>query len=595
MTDACDGSSAPLLANREGVAAGATRSKRSAWSSLSWWIRAPILGVVTFALLAAAPPTRVRLRAAAEHLGWVPCDGCPLLATGAVPPQENVRFVLHSACKTPEAKARYAEFFTTGEKEAYVVRHNYGSQNFFVKDDGIKMQRVKLSDDEYGYEVTTDQVDFEWGFMLYNKNTTEQVREIGYEGDAMLAHTSCTQMYYPYFNRVMTLGEGSGTTREFVFGSCDTSCPDDYVDNAYHRYVGQQGVKVPTCGAGGSYPLGEGDDARLFTLWSAVLTKGGSNDAKFGRMMAFRDDTYEASKTSARWLVAGTEGADTTMMKVVYLDVNLVGGSLSMCIRSKKYVPFPGSGCAFIDCSPASYDMPRKVAAEGLDYTAGELDVSKPLYTVARLGDTQPKEYSHKFTNEAYLTTHTLHDAESFGTDADVRRIILTSAGTCGGSSFGGNCVGVFSAFPDTSFSATATEQRWIMTSFVGDRETAKMMAVRVYLEDGAAKIATIRSAWKNDNGFHNNAGRSGFEYDPLRSGFDSVDSYNNNDGTQACDRSFADGGYGIGSLKWLLAPEMVPSLTRIDELTEVLPLPPPPPPSPPPPPFPPLIPPIVP
>ena len=534
-----------------------------------------VLAVTSFAFLGGAFASQhMGLRTALARQGWVPCTGCPLLAPAPGGTQSEVTFTLHSACKTPETKSRYADFFRTDEKLAYLVRHNYGSPTFFETDDAIPMERVRLNDKEYGYRVTTDAVNFEWGFMLKNARTGEQVREIGPAGQSLLADTNCTQMYYPYFNRVMTLEQISqgSTQREFVFGTCGIDCPPDYIDTAFAQYLGESKIVVPTCGdvatgAAAPYDAGEADDARSLSMISAVLTRGGSTgrEVKFGRMAAFKDTTYASTKTTARWLVAGTEGTDTTQMKVAYVDVTLneESGRLSMCVSSKKSVPFDGR-CRYIECAPTNYEMAVKAAEEGCEYSDA-LDLSSPLFMTPRDGDAVPYEYFQGFTNDAYLSTYTMHEAGTWGKDVDVRRVILTAAATCGGSSYSGNCVGTYTPFVDTRFTPTADEQRWLLISFVGEVDTVKMVSVRVYNEGGAIKISAMdRAWWRHRNGF-NSGLRSGFEYDPYAEGFDPVAAYASPEGrADGVDRRFSDGGYGIGTLRWLLAVEMSPSLARM-------------------------------
>jgi hypothetical protein len=284
-------------------------------------------------------------------------------------------------------------------------------------------------------------------------------------------------------------------------------------------------------------------------------------------MAAFKDTTYASTKTTARWLVAGTEGTDTTQIKVAYVDVTLneASGRLSMCVSSKKSVPFDGR-CRYIECAPTNYDMAVKAAEEGREYSDA-LDLSSPLFMTPRDGDAVPYEYFQGFTNDAYLSTYTMHEAGTWGKDVDVRRVILTAAATCGGSSYSGNCVGTFTPFVDTRFTPTADEQRWLLISFVGEVDTVKMVSVRVYNEGGAIKISAMdRAWWRHRNGF-NSGTRSGFEYDPYAEGFDPVAAYASPEGrADGVDRRFSDGGYGIGTLRWLLAVEMSPSLARMSD-----------------------------
>ena len=68
-------------------------------------------------------------------------------------------------------------------------------------------------------------------------------------------------MYWPYFNRVMTY-ETDRANVEYNFGSCNHTCPADYVDSAYEivrgggweRRTGTWGLpsrehihRTPTC------------------------------------------------------------------------------------------------------------------------------------------------------------------------------------------------------------------------------------------------------------------------------------------------------------------------------------------------------------
>jgi len=225
---------------------------------------------------------------------------------------------------------------------------------------------------------------------------------------------------------------------------------------------------------------------------------------------------------------------------------------------------FPGGTCSHSWCSPLSYDMSIKAYDEAVDFD-GTLEVSAPLFTLGQAGDSVPKEYFKAFEYGAYLTTYTMHEAGTWGSDMDVRRIIINGGATCGSSSFQGNCAGVYSAFIDTTKTNTATQQYWVMAALVGDNETIKMMQLRVYLENGAVKVQALTRAWKNDNGFQGAQGltRSGFDYDPFRDDIDIPDFFENNDGS-------ASTGYDVGSLKWLLAPEMLPTLESMTEIHSI-------------------------
>ena len=65
-------------------------------------------------------------------------------------------------------------------------------------------------------------------------------------------------MYWPYFNRVMTY-ETDRANVEYNFGSCNHTCPADYVDSAYEIVRGggvgatHGGLGVTIAGAHSSY------------------------------------------------------------------------------------------------------------------------------------------------------------------------------------------------------------------------------------------------------------------------------------------------------------------------------------------------------
>ena len=557
MEDPRASSTTPLL-RREGDA-----RRRGSWRKviIGTCASASVLGVA-----ALTTPAGKHFSSAlrAKFTPWRPCVDCPLLAPQPSGAQGAVTFKLHTYCKTAATKQNHGDFFLTGTKEAYVVRHNFGDGKFFDIDDAIKMDRVKFTGGEWGYQVTTNQVDFEWGFALKNENgnTDDDVlKEIG-GGDSLLAYENCTQRYGSYFNRVMTLETGS--TREFVFGSCDETCPADYIDTAYARYLGDSGEKIPMCSTGNTYDFGAASDARSLSLITAVLTKGGDHDAKFGRQAAFRDKSFQETKQQSRWLVAGTEGIDRSMIKIAYITATLTNGRLLGCQSATKKILFPGGTCSTSGCSPLSYDMSIKAQNEAVDHDA-TLEVSAPLFTLGQAGDSVPKEYFKAFTYGAYLSTYTMHEAGTWGSDMDVRRIIINGGSTCGSSSFSGNCVGTYSAFIDTTKTNTATSQYWVMAALVGDNETIKMMQLRVYIENGAVKVQALKRAWKNDNGFQGTQGltRSGFDYDPFRDDIDIPSFFANNDGS-------ANSGYDVGSLKWLLAPEMLPTLESMTAIHSI-------------------------
>ena len=238
---------------------------------------------------------------------WGPRDGVLLAPT---PPtyEGATTFRLHSQCKTGPVRKDFSDFWLDGQKEAYVVRHNYGSPNFFDHTDAVKMSRVKFTgSEERGYELTTSGasdpstfVNFEWGFAFKDVASGAFVYEIGTE-TSPLGKYNCTQMYGAFYNRVLTK-EVDPAAAEYVFGSCAAECPADYVDSAFDAKT-KRG-DLPGCSEPESswLLLGEGDDARLVTVRSGMLGIDGVGPS--GRALVVRDTQYaDESETQSRYIL----------------------------------------------------------------------------------------------------------------------------------------------------------------------------------------------------------------------------------------------------------------------------------------------------
>ena len=133
--------------------------------------------------------------------------------------QQPVQFQVDTKCISAEVKGKFSDFFAKNITGAYVVKHNFGTYDFFNFEDAIKMtdgisEVVKCMSTVLGlvcpekdgrYMVTTDQVDFEWGFALENEDGAV-LYEIGKAG-APLAEKPCDdiQLHHPYWNRIMTV------------------------------------------------------------------------------------------------------------------------------------------------------------------------------------------------------------------------------------------------------------------------------------------------------------------------------------------------------------------------------------------------------
>ena len=244
-------------------------------------------------------------------------------------PGRSVDFVLHTQCKPTEVKRARPDFWIEGISGAYVVRHNYGTFDFFDPKDAIRMTRGKLGDGEYGYNLTTDQLDWEWGYALKN-NKGDWFYEIGkHSKKTPLAGQKCVQMYYPYFNRILPVEKAP--VGEYVFSSCDSVCPADYVDSAFCT----QPLTGVMFGDGGRTKLGKSEDARLIDVHSSLLFSEDTSIIDPGaRSVSWRDLEFPNTKDKVQWIVAtmdyaaGTSGefgpaGGTSKIKMVRFQVVL--------------------------------------------------------------------------------------------------------------------------------------------------------------------------------------------------------------------------------------------------------------------------------
>jgi hypothetical protein len=482
---------------------------------------------------------------------WKPASG-KLLAPAPSGSSQST-YTLHTACKPRALSMAHDAFFLNGEKEAYLVKHNYGTSEFFREEDALKMTRQKLpSGNEYGYVLSTAAADFEYGFALKNGETDEWLYEIG-GLDSPLAKANCTQKYGSYFNRVRTL-ETNKASIEYVFGDCTSNC-ENYVDEAYVMRISEENLIIPNCGVG-TADLGPGDDARLFTLYSALFVL---NDAAVGRSPTSRDTTYAESKTQARWFVQSLEYSDRNNIRVIAVDVTLQGERIHVCQSNKMHIPLQ-SQCTYIDCSSSIYDIPSMQSTA--QSTSLSYSLTRLQYSIARVGDPRPAPGIIKFSNAKYLTDDVLYAAGTWGHDIDARRLIPISGGPCGQSIANGHCVGMYTVAPDSGFTATANEKRWILGTISGHM---KMVRIRVYVQNGALKVAAIRAAYAN-SGYQSrqaSATMGPLDRDPLRPGLDLNALWNSPVGSFSYAGSYSANGYGVGALKWMLAPEMSPSLAQ--------------------------------
>jgi hypothetical protein len=162
-------------------------------------------------------------------------------------PKVPVTFRVLTSCIDDRVRALApAGFFDAAIVAARVVSHNYdtyGPENFFAWKNGYKT--TPFDDPSAygsGFQVTTDAIDWEFGFALKNANGVEWYEiGVGERGvkkglaavKAPLAglningddgEPGCAQLYGDYFNRAFTREEKEGNVISYVFGSCAETC-----------------------------------------------------------------------------------------------------------------------------------------------------------------------------------------------------------------------------------------------------------------------------------------------------------------------------------------------------------------------------------
>ena len=75
---------------------------------------------------------------------------------------------------------------------------NHGVKSFFSKESALKMNRAELGDGEYGYTLTTDEVNWEWGFA-FEREDGQMYYEIGKADCRELYEMVCVNVYPYYF------------------------------------------------------------------------------------------------------------------------------------------------------------------------------------------------------------------------------------------------------------------------------------------------------------------------------------------------------------------------------------------------------------
>lgn len=184
--------------------------------------------------------------------------------------------------------------------------------------------------------------------------------------------------------------------------------------------------------------------------------------------------------------------------------------------------------------------------------------------------------------NNGYLPSDAPHkflDADEWGEDKDVRRVILQSGSLCGlgsddddaedgnkgsegkdesseGEGTKNRCVGAGKAIVDTTFTPTETEKRYIFSVQSPDDGVIRSVHVAVTMNDAHEVFIQALGAGKRTNPSCTAGGSKEEMYQcDVNAVDDLVDTWNR-DGSVP-----TPGGYGVGFVKYVLAPEMVRSL----------------------------------
>ena len=508
---------------------------------------------------------------------WLPKWGASIAPTPGIV-NTRATFVVRTFCKTDALKLNYADFWVDGEKEAYVVHHDYGSTSFFDSGNGIKMERVVINatTGERGYRVETDAVDFEYGFAMKNLKTGAWLYEIGKGSEAMLYNEPCVQQYGSYFNRVRTI-EPDPNDITYVFGTCDARCGDDYLDSANQLRFNTGAIP----NAPGELIVGRSNDARLFTLHSAVL-------GTWIRSSAARDTQFAESDSEARHIIAHVDaygpdlrwsaGAAYLLMAQIKVT-RKANNDIALSVVSTKYHNW-GAQCTTSGCSAAVYDLTEMwyksdTTAWAKSDGSPARQLSAPLFTLGEKGDTRVGFHEIKFPDDAYLTETTLFEPNSWGTDLDVRRISPVSGAIAGRMWWQGKSIRNYHPMADETSPSNENEKTWIWAVLGGGgcgRSGSQMSAVcvtmtkmKVFLaSDGSVKVRNMGS--KKDIGItaeYVAANPNNLDVIKLKMPIGAL--YNQAPITVTTATRASSGDVGISGMKYVLAPEMVPSLAGMD------------------------------
>ena len=510
---------------------------------------------------------------------WKPGDGRPLLAPRPTNTAPSVTYKLHTLCRDERVRtvaAAAGDFFLDGAFEPYLVRHNYGSSSFFKKEEGIKMNSYDFSDVEKGYSLTTTKANFEYGFALKNTKTGKWLYEIG-DSHSALAKLPCTQRYGNYFNRLLTVEEDK-TNIEYVFGSCNSTC-EGYTDTSYTTRA--TSGSIPNC-PDSSMVIGQTEDARLVTIRSMQMGGDATYKAGMGRALVSRDTQYEnESENEVQWIMHGitpywhndgSQGKKEVKMAAFKVIRSPATNNVAICkASSKAWIRPGGSLCSGKNCYSGSLDIPA-LWRDTANHANENFNGFAPVATVARKGDARPDEFTFDAVGSNLLNNDVILTAEQMGTVVDARRVILLSGSPCGDAV---GCIRTLLAEPDSQVTPTKSVKYWILGVASGhgviSNPGIKMVRIKVYV-DGSNNIRAQAVEAKNGNADFiyrnvNNLVQQDEDGDVYRMPVSISAHWYLTGSTVVASlgvpTTVSGSGLNAGSLTFLLAPEMVPSLAE--------------------------------
>lgn len=541
-------------------------------------------------------------------------------------------FVVYDHCVGDDVREEgfKRDFWNAARSGARIVHHNYGrssADEFFKYDRGVELRRMEIADGLYAWTTTTRAVDWEWGVALGNAEG-DTFYEIGSNDEhrrkkpplALEANNDCVQRYGEYFNRVVT-HEKNPREVSYVFGSCETKCPADYVDTAFvPQPLSPKLVSLGT-DPNASIDLGASRDARL-VIPQTVMFYADSKDRYIGvnphlRTGMQKDSTFEESKAAVRWIVGGIDYW-RMYLKMAKIEIYLENGHARMkfvsqtrhSLSADKGYPYRTKsmadwrvqnvvvdGCTNVYCDPTQYDM-STLYNDDTNVAMTNYILQALQYKSLKVGDSAPVAHSlttgiqsepncrtlrsgKTCTSAEQAASHflegdwgtgadserTLFAAGRWGPDIDVRRLIVKSGVLCSRGQNMEQCMyAIAQAFNPGSTAwqgysgPTKTRKQWIFASLVG--LGWKMARVEIFTDDaGALKIKALDSALDHTmpaSDFDQDTG------DGLLA--DMSARYKSPTHSQGSYRDWNDDSsnskMGVGGLYYELAGSMVPSLT---------------------------------